>query len=384
MALNLSRNTRLWVSTVSTGHDNSNTFELAIQDGYSLGQNMTSEDISPEEAGPVPVRGSRRFNTSLDPVDWSFSTYLNPYLFGSDVMAMDAILWHALATPDSLDLDLDGDGAGGAGTTDVHYSNTSFNVGFTKNSAHVLTKLNMYFKIDNKVYLVEEAQVNEASIPLDIADIGMTNWSGQGTKVTEIPAPAFMSADGTSYDINSPTSNEFVAIPSNKAYILNKLTTVSMQSDASGSNAYYNMALTGGSLTIGNGITYVTPSTLAEVDIPVGSFTGTFDVSGSLDTYLKDGVGLANGSDAENAYGSAELLSQMATNRGVSNASNITFELGGKTNNARVEINLPNAHIGIPAMQVDSIVSQSLEFKGIPSSADMNDGDEINLKFFNS
>jgi hypothetical protein len=384
MSLNLSRNTRLWVSTSNTTHDNSNTFEIPIQDGYSLGQNMSSEDISPEEAGPVPTRGSRRFNTALDPVDWSFSTYLNPFLSNGDVMAIDAILWHAIATDDSLPVELEGDGAGGAGQTDVYTTGSTFKVGFTKNSAHVLKRLYLYFKIDNKVYRVDEAQVNEASIPLDIADIAMTNWSGQGTKVTEIPAPAFMSSTGDDYSSASPTVDSFVKIPSNKSYILSKLTTVSMQSDASGSDSFYNIALTGGTLTISNGISYVTPSTLSEVDVPVGSFTGTFDVSGSMDSYLRDGIGLADGSTAQNAYGSSDLLSQMASNREVVNVSNITFELGGKSNPARVEINLPQAQIGIPAMSVDSIVSQSLEFKAIPSSANMNDGDEINLEFFNS
>lgn len=384
MSLNLSRNTRLWVSTSKTTHDNSNTFEIPIQDGYSLGQNMSSEDISPEEAGPVPTRGSRRFNTAFDPVDWSFSTYLNPYISSGDVMALDAILWHAIATSNDLPVELEGDGAGNAGQTDVYTTGSSFKVGFTKNSAHVLTKLYLYFKIDNKVYLVEDGQVNEASIPLDISDIAMTNWSGQGTKITEITPPAFMAATGLEYDAATPTVDSYVGVPIDKAYILSKLTTVSMQSDASGSSKFYNIALTGGTLTISNGISYVTPSTLSEVDTPVGSFTGTFDVTGSMDSYLRDGIGLADGSSADNAYGSADLLRQMSTNRNVLNASNITFELGGKTNNSRVEINLPQAQIGIPAMSVDSIVSQSMEFKGIPSSADMNDGDEVNLEFFYS
>lgn len=382
MSLNLSRNTRLWVSTVDTGHDNSNTFEIPIQDGYSLGQNMASEDISPEEAGPTPTRGSRRFNTNLDPVDWSFSTYLNPYLVNGDVYALDAILWHALATSNDLPLELQGDGAGNAGQTDVYSTGSEFKIGFTKNGAHVLTKLNLYFKIDNKVYLVKEAQVNEASIPLDIADIAMTNWSGQGTEMVEIAAPAFMSATAETFNPDLPTADSFVGIPADRSYILSKLTTVTMQSNAGGTTSYYRIALTGGSLTINNNISYVTPSTLAEVDTPVGSFTGTFDVSGTMDSYLRDGVGLADGSSDANAYGSADLLKQMVQNKNVINVSNITFELGGKFNSSRVEVNLPQAHIGIPAVSVDSIISQSLEFKGIPSSAGMDDGDEVNITFY--
>ena len=72
----------------------------------------------------------------------------------------------------------------------------------------------------------------------------------------------------------------------------------------------------------------------------------------------------------------------MVQNKNVINVSNITFELGGKSNSSRVEVNLPQAHIGITAVSVDSIISQSLEFKGIPSSADMDDGDEVNITFF--
>lgn len=383
MALNLSRNSRLWVSTVESGHNNSNTFEIPLQDGYTLSQNPSFEDVSPEEAGPVPVRGSRRFNVSLDPVDWSFGSYLTPYLYDTDkIMTVDAILWHAISTTNALALDLDGDGANGPGNTDVYYTNTEFNVGFTKNGAHVLTKLYLYFKIDTKVYKVSNAQINQVEVPLDISGIAMANWSGQGTSIEEISAPAFMSGSGLAFDDAVPTSNEFVAVPSNKEYLLNKLTTVTMQSDVTGTSKYYHIALTGGSITINNNISYVTPNTLAELDVPVGSFTGSFEVTGTVDSYLKDGLGLKDGSSAANAYGSQDLLNHMLTNRDINHATDITFEINGKTSTARVEINLPNAMIGVPAMNVEQIVSQSFEFKGIPSSADMDDGDEVNLKFY--
>lgn len=382
MALNLSRNSRLWVSTVTTGHDNSNTFEIPLQPDFNFTQSMSFEDVSPEEAGPVPTRGSKRFNSSLDPVEWNFATYLNPYMFNTDVMAVDAILWHALATPNALGLDLNGDGAGGPGTTDVYYSPTSFNVGFTKNGAHQLTELNLYFKVDNKVYHVKKAQVGQVEIPLDISGIGMSNWSGQATEIEEIAAPTFMSNSGLAFDDSAPVADQYVAIPTNIVYLLNKLTTVQMQSDVSGSNAYYLVALTGGSLTINNNITYVTPTTLAKVDTPIGSFTGTFDVSGSFDAYLRDGVGSANGTSASNAYGTADLLKNMLANRSVTNASNIEISINGDTSTSKVVVTLPQAQIAIPTVSVDQIVSQSFEFKGIPSSADLDDGDEVDIKFY--
>jgi hypothetical protein len=86
MALNLIRNSRVFFTTnltssnnvAATGFLNTNTFELQVQDGFSFSQNTGTETITLNEAGSAPVRGQRSFNTSLDPVDWSFATYIRP------------------------------------------------------------------------------------------------------------------------------------------------------------------------------------------------------------------------------------------------------------------------------------------------------------------
>lgn len=376
MSINLSRNTRLWVSTVLTGHTNANTFELPIQEGYSLGQAVSTSDVTVDEAGPAPIRGSKRFNDSMDPVDWSFSTYMLPYTSGSNVMLVDMLMWQGLAVAKGETADFTD------ALTPVHGTTTKFTVGFTKNSAHVLTPLHMYFLIDNQMYLIKDAQVGQAELSVDISDIGQVAWSGQAVSYEPIATPVFASAAGDIYDPASILTNTYVAIPSNKNYMVNKLTIMDLNADvAPTASDGYNVPITGASVTINNNVTYLTPSTLSEVDKPIGSFTGSFDVSGSIDAYLR-----ASGGDGSlgNEYGSAELLQHMlaATNQ-VTNAANLVLHVGGKTpGEPGVTITLPNAMLSVPEFSVDDVVSSSMEFKGITSDANMASGDEIYLDFY--
>lgn len=383
MSINLSRNTRLWVSTVNTGHDNSNTFEIPIQDGYTLSQSSSSSDVGVEEAGPTPTRGSKRFNESLDPAEWSFTTYITPYLQTENYL-VDMILWHALASSKATAVDLDNTST----TSEVYGDATSFTVGFANNSAHVLTELYLYFKIDNQVYLVSKAQVNQAEISIDISDIGQVSWSGQGLTYNPIAAPAFIDSDGTNgltFDPATPTADKYVAIAAGKKYIVNKLTVMDFSAEiapgTNPANENYSIPITGATVTINNNVTYLTPNTLAEVDSPIGSFTGTFEVTGSIDAYLRktSGTGAIG-----NEYGTAELLEHMLANVGsaVTTAGNIAIHIGGKASGDPVAIiNIPTAHLSVPEVSVDDVISTTFEFKGIPSSTDLMSGDEISLEF---
>ena len=377
MALNLSRNSRLWVSTVSTGNNNQNTFEIPLQEGFSFSQAMTSEDVTVEEAGPVPTRGSKRFNSMLDPVEWSFSTYISPYIDVNHYVT-DFLLWHAIANGRTTAPDMDNTGT----SSTVFGDATGFNINFTNNSHHVLTELFLFFKVDNQVFRITKAQVNQAEISVDISDIAQVAWSGQGTLIDSIATPTFMGASGLAWDDVAPTADQFVRIPANKQYLLNKLTTMVLRSDVApgyvlNTNDAYLIAITGASITINNNITFVTPSTLAEVDLPIGSFTGSFEVTGSVDSYLRDGVGSKNGTSG-NEYGSQELLAHMLVDRRTATASNIVLDIGSSVA-PTCKITIPNAQIAIPAINIDSVVSQSFEFKAMPTTNDLNDGNELAL-----
>lgn len=380
MSINLSRNTRVWISTVLTGHNNSNTFEIPIQEDYDLGQTVNTSDVSIDEAGPKPSRGSRRFNDSLNPVDWSLSTYSTPYLDGNHYL-VDMLLWQALAVGSSVEPDF----TNATGTSPVYGDSNKFSVQFGENSEHVLTPIHLYFKVDNQVYLVQDAQVAQAEISVDISDIFQVAWSGQAVDYVEIADPAFMDTDGSNgeaFDDSTPTANKYVKVSPAKKYLVNKLTIMDFNSDAApGSDDNYSIALTGATITIANNITYLTPSTLSEVDKPIGSFTGGFEVTGSLNAYLRD----TGGTGTEGSpYGSAELLKHMKDklDQTVVNESNIVLHVGGKTAGKQVAtITVPYAHITLPTLETDDVMSTTIEFKGIGSSEDLQSGDEVYLEF---
>jgi hypothetical protein len=104
MAVNLSRNTKVFFTTFNAdnlatdtlaGHTPANTFEIQVLAGYSFTQNTEQQTITLSEAGTAPVRGERSFNSKLNPVDWSLSTYIRPYL-DTNIQAPEKYLWNAL------------------------------------------------------------------------------------------------------------------------------------------------------------------------------------------------------------------------------------------------------------------------------------------------
>lgn len=356
MSINLSRNTRLWISTAAAGSETvTNTFEIGIQDGYSISSQLNSTDITLNEAGATPNRGSARFNDSTNPVDWNIATYIRPYTVDTPdrTMVADKLLWHALASNETIDSEWDDT------AKSVHALADRFKVGFTNNSSHELTKIRLIFKIDNIYTIVEDVQVGQAEISVDIDGIGMVNWTGQGTSFSTVTvAPAFIAANG------------YEPVPTAAKYIRNKLSTLSLVSDATSGNTTYDIAITGASVTINNNITYLTPETLGVVDKPIGSFTGSFEVTGSLECYLNT-----------KTDGSYKLLSDLQSNTNVKNSFALALSLGGPTGE-RMLLNMPQCHLAIPDVSVEDVVGLTVEFKAMPSSAAMNDGDEINIEAF--
>ena len=105
MALNLIRNSRVFFTlnlnsqgvVQATGFNPTNTWEIQVLDGFSFSQNTNTETVTLNEAGAAPVRGQRSFNTSLAPVDFSFSTYLRPCK-STNVKAEESVLWNAFSS----------------------------------------------------------------------------------------------------------------------------------------------------------------------------------------------------------------------------------------------------------------------------------------------
>lgn len=342
------RNARVWVSTVTTGHDKDNTFEVQVKDDLTWSQGNSTSTVEIDEAGATPTRSSKEFNDSLDPVDWAFTTYIRPYLsdIGPDwedstaddanlVVTPDALLWQGLSSGSALDI---------TGTKGVQSSATEMKVDFLDNSHHELLKLNVYVLADKIWYLISNVQVGEASISNDISAIGETAWSGQGTLMTKLSSAPFSDADVTS-----------VSCTLNAPYIKNKLTVLKIKDSDTGKA--YKVPITGGSVTISNNITYLTPSTLSCLDVPIGSFTGTFSVEGDLTAYLDDQVG-----------GTAELLDDVVSARKVTNDFEISVIMGGEYTSGAPAcvIHLTSAQVRIPEISTDDVMGVSVSFTSNP------------------
>jgi hypothetical protein len=295
-------------------------------------------------------------------------------------------------------------------------------------------KLSIYFALENTTYRLNQAQINQAEIDFSIDGIAQITWSGNATtidqvsEVSEDPSLAVefttadqgadsaailsavtLNANSTALADRTDNCEEFNYVdttgPSDADYLRNKLSSLFLNTasqgggkDSQGLDAKnYAINITGGSLTIANNVTYVTPETIGVVDKPIGSFTGARVVNGSLTMYLDN-----------KSNGSNDLLSDLAAATDlVSNAFDMRLYMGVAFNttavgasevpgsfgthdfgtdgtnapviNAGVEFAMPRAHLTVPTIEVGDLISASVEFAANGSS--LLEGDELSVKY---
>lgn len=368
-----------------------NTFRIGVLDGYSFSQANSTTDVAVTEAGAAPIRGSKRFNDSLDAGEWSFQTYVRPYKHSAnswgtnnDHDAVENILWSALA---GTELEGINSGSGAAVTT----NSSNYVVDFNESNVHELMKFQIYFVLENTTYRLNECQVNQAEIDFSIDGIGTITWSGNCTTIDQIsdaiedPNCVFSSQNSDSARAYSANASESFAEALNYVdvtgvddadYLKNKLSTLTLSANAQGGGASsggldartYDIAITGGSITIANNITYLTPETLGIVDKSIGSFTGSRAITGSLTCYLDT-----------KSNGSNQLLKDLqgATNL-VTNSFDMSLFMGGASA-PNAEMDLPQAHVSIPTIDVADIISTTIEFTALGTS--LSNKDEMTIKY---
>ena len=384
-----------------------NTFRVGVLDGYSFSQGSDSSDVTISEAGAAPNRGSKRFNDSLPPAEWSFGTYVRPFVHGSasfrtalDHDCVENILWAALSGT-ALPGDAAADGRGVVvGTTAQNGSQCTF----AKSDVHELMKLNLFFALENTTYRLNDAQVNQAEIDFSIDGIAQITWSGNATTIDQVgeaieDPSKFIIQTTAEQAPTSANTDTFVETynyvdttgPSDADYLRNKLSTLYLDADAQGGGSAsnglddrtYDINITGGSLTIANNVTYVTPETIGIVDKPIGSFTGARVISGSLTMYLDT---KSNGSNQllTDLSGATDLVTNVFDMRlymGVAGAVGSDGDAIGADDFTApgVEFNMPRAQLSIPTVEVGDLVSASLEFAA--HGSDLLTGDEITVKY---
>jgi hypothetical protein len=384
MAVNLIRNSRVFFTTnvdsqgrVKAGalkdtnslFSETNTFEIQVLEGMTFSQNTTIDTVTLNEAGDTPARGQRSFNTALEPLDFSFSTYLRPYNNGTTVTAEEAYLWNAFA------------GSIAIGTANAAWTNgTPATLSVAQSNKHQLQAFGLIIIFDDLAYVLDNCALDTATIDFGIDAIAAIQWAGKGSTIRQLdikagtPASSQVPLTSATGDLATGT-NDAKEKNTVAKYITNKLTVLQVNNtinDFTGSD--FTVPITGGNITLSNNLTYLTPANLGVVNLPITYFTGTRSVTGTLTAYLRSG--------ATNTGG---LLSGL-----IANAANeidpdyaINIQMGGASG-THVDLKIPAAMLQIPTVNTEQVISTTITFNGqgfTGSDFDIDAANEITIEY---
>jgi hypothetical protein len=348
-------------------------WEIPVLDGFSFSQATNTSEVTLNEmsAGSnVSRRGRKMFTDSYAPAEWSFSTYARPFKSADGYAAFAAadddkhsaveeVLWAMMAGQAQYTVPADGTEA--AWGDAISKGDDDMDIVFTASNKTTLGKANIYFQLGGQTaestitYKIANCCINEANIDFDIDGIATINWSGMGTMISE--------------QANPPTVTRKEAIGNTSNFIRNRLTELSAVSSVSGSAITYALTLTGGSITISNNMTFLTPETLGVINQPLDHVTGTRSVSGSFTCYL---------SNASN--GSMDLWEDVIGADGiVTNSADLIFKVGGASNTPRIEFDMPACHLEVPTHSIEDIISLEMNFHAL--GTDIESADELAIKY---
>ena len=151
----------------------------------------------------------------------------------------------------------------------------------------------------------------------------------KGTKLNQIANNVTYTASGNDWTLGGGSYTGTLkgkTADTTAKYITNKLSTVAVTKNIGGTgagNTAYTLALTGGNITIANNINYVTPANLGVVNTPIGYFTGSRSITGTINAYLRTG-----------ATNTAGLLSDILTTSQTSAETKfkLNIAVGGSSN----------------------------------------------------
>jgi len=369
---------------------NSKIWEIPVLDGFSFSQATNASEITLNEmsdSNGASRRGRQMFNDSYAPAEWSFSTYVRPFVSGGDpdekqadssalTHAVEEALWAMMVGEGTYQHPIEATGAvtgAAAALTGFTFGNGTAGtaISFSGSNKTTLGTGKLYFvlgsgKTDPNVYTIENCCVNEANIEFDIDGIATINWSGMGTIIDEAGNTA-------------PTADITEGVTSTSNFIRNRLTSLTLTdanntllaSGASSGDGTYDITLTGGSITISNNMTFLTPETLGTVNQPLGHITGTRSVSGSFTCYLN------NATDS-----SADLFERIIEDRDtITNDFSLVFNVGGTTaDTPRLQLTCAQAHLEVPSHSIEDVISLETNFHALPSTIDGTD--ELSIKYF--
>ena len=153
----------------------------------------------------------------------------------------------------------------------------------------------------------------------------------------------------------SAKNTETSGLTTTTNFIRNRISTVTL--DRTDVVKTYELVLTGGSFTLENNINYLTPEELGVVNAPLANITGARSISGSMTCYLDN-------DSAANKSGSlfADLVADTSTIR---NIFEMQLQMGGATpSTPRVYLDMNSAHLEIPTINVEDLLTLEINFHG--------------------
>jgi hypothetical protein len=417
-SLNLQRNSEVFFSTVDllggaavTAMTPSNTWKLEVLAGFAVSASSATQDITSLESGLSPDRSQQRFNTAVNPVEWNFQVYLRPTgvetgatsggtgsatsASGNVKPVADWFMWQALvsntrASTGTVEQSVWATG-GKLATTNVAAGTGSHST--RSNFAIAQEDQYLYFKLDNIIYQVSNAAVNQATVDAGIEEIATVTWAGNGTILRELtgtPRNNAVSVFGGILNSGSVvTANANAAALSNVAcyhpynqmnvagvistnsFIKNRLSSINFQHapSASGSSVTYTFPVTALTFEYNNNLTYLTPEELSALNSPIGNFVGTRGVTGSATMYLRAG-------DNQSTQFMRNIIQDSRTSSAVTSSANLI--VGGATA-PYVAFSMPAVQFEFPQVAVEDVLAVSVNFVAQEPSASKGGGGEVTI-----
>jgi len=354
----------------------SNIWEIPVLAGYSASQKTTTSEITLNEmtnAAGTSRRGRQMFNNAIAPTDWSFDTYIRPFKSTNQYCVEEPLWANLVAKNYALNSGSAGTqtsvwGAGGVtrGTTDLVFD-------FSKANTVTLGTFDLYFVLggnktstrnyandtdagSHTIYKVADSVINECSMNFAIDGIATISWTGMGSAMTECG-----SFYGTTAGNNGTTATN--------NFIRNRLTSLTLVGTTPAITA--SVTLTGGTVSIANNISFLTPEILGVVNKPLAHITGTRTIKGTFTAYLD-----------EVTSGTIDLFQALAekANTVVTNVFALSFYVGGQAatdlpNGPGIQVKVPTAHLEIPTINFDDVVATEITWHALPST--ISAADEI-------
>ena len=265
----------------------------------------------------------------------------------------------------------------------------------TRSNFSTASENHLYFKLDNVIYQVSNATVNQATVDARIEEIATTTSSGFGTTLKELTGTPRNNAisvfgavlnNGTTVTANSTTENasattgafyhsyaqmNVAGTVGTNSFIKNRLSQIEFhhKASATASDEKFTFPVTALSFDYNNNITYLTPEELSALNEPIGQFTGTRAVTGSATMYLRSG-------DLE----SAGFLRNIANDSRTSSAqtSNANLIIGGATA-PYVAFQLDAVQFEFPTIGVEDVISMTVNFVAQETTANKGGGGEMTM-----